>query len=53
MGWTVIRIWEHEVRFDVTACANRIYHAIHIITEQAMHAGLSQPVTAVTIHKAN
>ncbi|MBP3983597.1 very short patch repair endonuclease [Pseudoxanthomonas helianthi] len=23
-GWTVIRIWEHEIKLDVTACADRV-----------------------------
>jgi len=27
-GWTVIRVWEHQVRLDVAACADRICHAI-------------------------
>ncbi|MBN8214679.1 MAG: very short patch repair endonuclease [Xanthomonadales bacterium] len=31
-GWTVIRIWEHDVRFDVDACADRICHIINMTT---------------------
>ena len=27
-GWIVIRIWEHDVRLDVAACADRICQAI-------------------------
>lgn len=29
-GWTVIRIWEHEVKLDVSACADRICNAIRM-----------------------
>jgi len=28
MGWTVIRIWEHDVEADPSGCVDRIEHAV-------------------------
>jgi DNA mismatch endonuclease (patch repair protein) len=28
MGWTVIRLWEHEVRADTAACVDRVERAV-------------------------
>ena len=29
-GWRVVRIWEHEVRNDVSRCVERILHALQV-----------------------
>lgn len=31
MGWTVIRVWQHEVQEDLETCINRIVSAIHSV----------------------
>jgi DNA mismatch endonuclease, patch repair protein len=31
LGWTVIRVWQHEVQEDFEACINRIVSAIHSV----------------------
>jgi DNA mismatch endonuclease, patch repair protein len=33
-GWTVLRIWEHEVEEDAEACVDRIEHAIALSLRQ-------------------
>ena len=29
MGWTVIRLWQHEVEEDLDACIDRVQEAVH------------------------
>lgn len=28
LGWQVVRIWDHELRRDLTACVRRVAHAV-------------------------
>jgi DNA mismatch endonuclease (patch repair protein) len=32
MGWKVIRIWEHQIERDATACLERVLQALMVVT---------------------
>jgi DNA mismatch endonuclease (patch repair protein) len=38
MGWTVIRLWQHEVRNNFETCINRIEEAVSESKEKKFHS---------------